>query len=265
MKPGVESALLFIAFVHYYGRQTNTTQVPAAMLAPLFVKEKQETFQLHETFQLEARIPDSLLTIVAKTGANYRISQKLIAQELVMQMVFGTPPTIQEKAKWREHLPTAAREVIKVLSKANYGAMHVPVTNMLIDVFFDRLETLREEQLLRVEHKKAPQHGYHGDTGVMKARYSTLINDIRKQSPNEVTELLDLLCKRFPTLSNCFLHASRYMSDLHNPLRDHPHALELAQRAEQLQPNDADVYHNCGMVYRTQVYYELKRAIEDKK
>lgn len=211
--------LVYLALSHYYGQQT----IPQQSFADILGTPHNRSVDLSRVF------PESALSLLVTTEKDqWRTVHHLVAEEILHQALSGYS---EDTRTWRNSLADWAVEF------ADFCVRRLPEPSERSLELVRRVFIYRDEsELLGTEASAA-------------RAYSQIITDIPVTQGKE--RVLQHLTKLFPDEAHFWAHLARFHA---NELKDFDGAIEMADRALALQPDDHVLHHMKGMVCRRQVY-----------
>ncbi|HBA66730.1 MAG TPA: hypothetical protein DCZ48_11250 [Methylococcaceae bacterium] len=216
--------LAFLAIAHYYGQQSVAGQSFAEVL----------NIPPNRNVELSEALPDAALSLLVRLEkGRWRTVHHLVAEELIQQIL--SAPTA-DKRIWRHQLADWA---IKFSDFCN---------RRLPEPSHENLELLRRIFIYRDESEIIGSEGAGG------IAYSQIITDI--PVPQGQQRVLQHLTELFPYEAHFLAHFARFLA---NEFEDFEAAIEMADRALEIEPNDQVIHHMKGMVCRSQVYDQIRK------
>ncbi len=218
--------LIFAAVAYYYGQQP----LPAQAFAMLLGLPVSRTLHLADAFS--GQPARALGLLIETTRGEWRPSHQLIALQILRHHL--APTTAQDPDRvWRQRLSEYAKQFVDFCRAEGY-----PESEQLLElarrvfIYRDNVEVLGTER-------------------ASQTRYAQLLEDI--PSPQGRMEVLEHLTSRFPDEAHFQSHLARLLSQA----GEYNRALQRADYAIALQPDDHVLHHMHGMVHRE----EMRRAI----
>lgn len=224
--------LTFLALAYYYGHKPVQLDIFAGYLGLHYRLGLERLFRQH-----------ALLELLVDDGDNMcRPAHYLIAEEILRIVLAGSG----DRKNWQIGLSTWAKQFIEVCSGGELEASD------------ELIELLRSLFIRRDEHELP-------ETETLETtRFSPLMEDIRKISPDSQTTVFQELANCFPYVAHFRGHLARFYSIQ----GQHQLALEEMKKALATAPKDPLLHHMKGMCYRRQassIMRELKKLRELKK
>ena len=223
--------LVYIAVAYYYGQQP----VPVQAFAALLGLPPSKTLRLIDAFAGPSARALGLL--VETESGEWRTSHQLIALQILKSQLAPEAGAANGDI-WRQRVSEWAKAFADFCR-----AEGQPESDRLLElarrvfIYRDNVEVLGTE---RASH----------------SRYAQLIEDI--PSPQGRIEVLEHLTQRFPTEAHFHSHLARLLSQN----GEHKRALDRADYAISLQPNDHVLHHMRGMVLRQEMRISVERRAE---
>jgi len=217
--------LVYLAMAHYYGQQTISEQSFADIL----------NTPHNRSVDLTKALPVAGLTLlVMPEKGQWRTVHHLVAEEVIRQ-VMSAPST--DRRVWLNRLADWAVDF------AEFCVRRLP------EPAEESLELVRRVFIYRDESEML------GTEASSAQAYSQIITDIPISQGKE--RVLQYLTELFPNEAHFWAHLARFHA---NELKDFDGALEMAEKALALQPEDHVLHHMKGMVCRRQVYSYIDEA-----
>lgn len=215
--------LVFLAIAHYYGQQSIAEQSFADVLG----------VPPNLSVDLTKALPEAALFLLIRIGKNrWRTVHHLVAEELIQQVLSAST---SDKRVWRHQLADWAIEF------ANFCDRCLPEPSE------ESMELLRRIFIYRDESELL------GSEGAAGRAYSQILTDIPVSQGQE--RVLHHLTELFPYEAHFWAHLARFHA---NELKDYDDAIEMADRALELEPSDHVLHHMKGMVCRSQIYEQIR-------
>ena len=221
--------LIYIAIAYYYGQQPVPIQALATLLGlPLSKK-------LSFTDAFAGSSARALRLLIESKAGEWRTSHQLIALQILKHELSPKNSGINENI-WRQQLSEWAKEFAEFCRAEGH-----PASDRLLElarrvfIYRDNVEVLGTER-------------------ASQSRYAQLIEDI--PSPQGRVEVLQYLTERFPLEPHFHSHLARLLSQY----GEYDRAIECADYAIELQPNDHVLHHLRGMVFRQ----SMRTSIESR-
>lgn len=226
LNDGQKRILVFLAIAHYYGQQSIAEQSFAEILnAPL-----------SRSVDLTKALPEAALSLLVRPEkGKWRTVHHLVAEELIQQVL---SESASDKRVWRHQLADWAIEF------ANFCDRRLPEPSE------ESMELLRRIFIYRDESELL------GSEGAAGRAYSQIVTDIPISQGQE--RVLHHLTELFPYEAHFWAHLARFHA---NELKDYDGAIEMADRALGLEPNDHVLHHMKGMVCRSQAYEQIRQGL----
>jgi len=221
--------LTFLALAYYYGHKSVRLDIFAEYLG------------LHYRLRLERlfRQP-ALLELLVDDGDNMcRPAHYLIAEQILQIVLAGNG----DRKKWQIGLSTWAKQFIQVCSEGELVASD------------ELIELLRSLFIRRNEHELP-------ETETLETtRFSPLMEDIRKISPDSQMTVFQELANYFPYIAHFRGHLARFYSIQ----GQHQLAFEEMEKALAIAPRDPLLLHMKGMCYRRQATSIMKELLKNRQ
>ena len=218
--------LIFLAIAHYYGQQSVAGQSFAEIL----------NTPPNRSVDLTKALPEAALSLLIRPEkGRWRTVHHLVAEELIQQVL--SAPTL-DKRTWRHRLADWAIEFIDFCNRR------------LPEPSEESMELLRRIFIYRDESELL------GAEGAAGRAYSQIITDIPVSQGQK--RVLQHLTELFPYEAHFWAHFARFHA---NELKDYEGAIEMADHALELEPNDHVLHHMKGMVCRSQVYEQIQHGL----
>ena len=208
--------LTFLALAYYYGHKSVRLDIFAEYLG------LRHPLRMERLFRQPA-----LLELFVDDGDNmYRPAHYLIAEQILQIVLAGSG----DRKKWQIGLSTWAKRFIEVCSEGELEAND------------ELIELLRSLFIRRNEHELP-------ETETLETkRFSPLMEDIRKISPDSQMTVFQELANCFPSIAHFRGHLARFYSIQ----GQHKLAFEEMNKALKIAPKDPLLHHMKGMCYRRQ-------------
>ena len=218
----VRSAVLLMAFAHYYGQISLSTQT----LGPEFGIPASKLVTVSKV------IPDYVRELLVETDAGARPAHFFISETILHQELGRTSGDIRN---WRVGLADLAVKFIDLLADLPHRSR-----GMMSDIL----------RAVLIERGSAESPAGPWDT-----EFSPLLEDV--PSVDGRRRVLEHLTDKFPEEPHFWAHLGRFYSRVD---RDHKKAHTAHQTALGLLPNDPLLHHMAGMGWRAELYDLLESS-----
>jgi len=222
--------LVYLAIAHYYGQQTISEQ----SFADILQIPHNCSVYLKKAISLAG-----LKLLVMPENGQWRTVHHLVAEEIIHQVM--SAPSGDTRV-WKSFLADWAVDFAKFCVRR------------LPEPAEESLELVRRVFIYRDESEML------GTEASNTRKYSQIITDIPVLQGRK--RVLKNLIELFPNEAHLWAHVARFYA---NELGDFDRAIEMAEKALDLQPEDHVLHHMKGMVCRTQAYTFIneKRSLEE--
>lgn len=215
----------YMAIAHYYAQQPISEQSFAGILGT----PPNQRVDLHKA------LPEAASSLIFRQDDGYwRPVHQLVAEELIQQVLSSRA---DDKRIWKSQLADWAIDFIEFCNRG------------LPEHSEESIELLRRIFIYRNESENV---GSDSTAGKM---YSLIITDIPVTQGKE--RVLQHLASLFPEEAHFWAHLARFHSI---ELRDYDKAVEIANRALEIEPNDFVLHHMKGMVCKSKVQYQMQQG-----
>ncbi|HJR09558.1 MAG TPA: hypothetical protein VJ842_20010 [Pyrinomonadaceae bacterium] len=218
--------MCYLSLAYRYAQKS----IPAQMFTSILGLSSSRIIQLEKFLQ-----PERLSLLVKEDYGEWRPAHVLIGNEIVEQILAGN----SQRENWRQNLSTWVTLFIEDSIGLKTSAFIIDLLKRLFIYRGDREELIQEI----------------GE----KSTFSRLIQDI--SSPEGRLSVLQKLADMYPDETHFAGHLARFLSTEH----DHQRALEYANSAIKLAPNDDVLRHIKGVVLRNWAYSIMVRVEHNLK